>query len=325
MRTHRRVLIAGLVAIAFIATATPSAPASWPTKPVRIMVAVPPGGPADVLARLVAPKLGAALGQPIVVENRAGANGNIAYEQTAHAAPDGYTFTTVAAGVAINPSLYAKVGYDPVKDFAPVALGVTVPNVLVVHPSVPVTNLNEFIAHVRARPTKLPFASAGNGTTGHLALELFRQQTKLDFTHVPFKGGAPALTDVVAGHSQALFSIALVAMPQVRAGRVRALGITSEMRSAIAPDIPTLIENGLPGFDVQGWFGWLAPAKTPAPIVARLNAEIVKILKDPEVREKLVAQGSEPAAGPPEEFGRLLRSEHARWAKVIRTANIKLD
>jgi tripartite-type tricarboxylate transporter receptor subunit TctC len=325
MKIRQGTLIAGLAVAAFAAAAAPAARAAWPERPIRMMVAVPPGGPADIMARLVAPKLGEALGQPIVVENRAGANGNIAYEQTAHATPDGYTFTTVAAGVAINPSLYPSVKFDPTKDFAPISLGILVPNILVIHPSVPARNLKEFIDHVRTRAAKLPFASAGNGTTGHLALELFRQQTKLDVIHVPFKGGAPALTDVMAGHSQALFSIALVATPQVKAGRVRALGITSERRSGVAPEIPTLIESGLPGFDVQGWFGWLAPTKTPPAIVARLNAEIVKIMQSPEVREKLVAQGSDPAAGTPEEFGRFLRSEHERWAKVIKAANIKME
>ncbi|RPI42878.1 MAG: tripartite tricarboxylate transporter substrate binding protein, partial [Betaproteobacteria bacterium] len=295
-------------------------------KPVRMIVAVPPGGPADTLARLVAPKLTEALGQTVVVDNRPGANGIIAYEMTARAPADGYTFTAGAAGVVINPSLYRKVPYDPLKDFAPLTLGITVPNILVVHPTVPVKSVKELIAHAKALDGKLVFASAGNGTSGHLALELFRQTAGVDVVHVPYKGGGPALADVLGGQVQALFSIALSAMPHIKAGRLRPLGITSAKRSAVAPDLPTVAEaGGMPGFEVIGWFGWLAPAKMPRPIVQRLNEELVAALKSPDVRDRLLNQSTEPVGNTPAEFAAFMKSEHEKWAKVIRAANVKLE
>jgi tripartite-type tricarboxylate transporter receptor subunit TctC len=277
------------------------------------------------MARIVSPKLGEALGRTFVVDNRTGANGNIAYEITAHAAPDGYTIVNAAAGLAINPSLYGKVSYHPINDFAPIALGVVVPNLLVVNPAVPAQSVQEFIAYARAQKGRLVFASAGNGSSGHLALELFRLQAKFDSVHVPFKGGGPALVDVISGQSQALFSLALAATPHVKSGRVRALAITSAKRSPVAPDIPTVAESGLPGFEVQGWFGWLAPAATPPAIVQRLNVELNKTLADPEVRDRLLSLGSEPMGGTPQDFARLIKSEYARWAGVIKQSNIRID
>lgn len=298
---------------------------AYPTKPVRMIVAVPPGGPADTLARLVGPRLSEALGQTVVIDNRPGANGIIAYETTARATPDGYTFTAVAAGVAINPSLYRNVPYDPLRDFAPITLGITVPNILVVHPGVKAVSVQELLAQARARPGQMTFASAGNGTSGHLALELFRQTTGINVIHVPYKGGGPALADVVGGQVQALFSIALAATPQIKAGRVRALAITSARRSPVAPELPTVAELGLPGFEVVGWFGWLAPANTPRPIVSRLHAEIVKVLGIPDVRERLLSQSTEPVGNTPAEFAAFIKSEHAKWGKVIRDANVRID
>jgi tripartite-type tricarboxylate transporter receptor subunit TctC len=277
------------------------------------------------MARIVSPKLGEALGRTFVVDNRTGANGNIAYEITAHAAPDGYTIVNAAAGLAINPSLYGKVFYHPINDFAPIALGVVVPNLLVVNPAVPAQSVQEFIAYARAQKGRLVFASAGNGSSGHLALELFRLQAKFDSVHVPFKGGGPALVDVISGQSQALFSLALAATPHVKSGRVRALAITSAKRSPVAPDIPTVAESGLPGFEVQGWFGWLAPAATPPAIVQRLNVELNKTLADPEVRDRLLSLGSEPMGGTPQDFARLIKIEYARWAGVIKQSNIRID
>jgi len=252
---------------------------AFPTKPLRMIVAVPPGGPADTLARLVAPKLTAALGQTVVIDNRPGANGIIAYETTARATPDGHTFTAVAAGVVINASLYRSVPYDPLRDFAPITLGITVPNILVVHPSVPAASVKELVTLAKAKPGALAFASAGNGTSGHLALELFRMTSGADVIHVPYKGGGPALAEVVAGQVQALFSIALAATPQIKAGRLRALAITSAKRSPVAPELPTIAEAGFPEFEVIGWFGWLAPAATPRAIVSRINAELVRALR----------------------------------------------
>jgi tripartite-type tricarboxylate transporter receptor subunit TctC len=315
-----------LLAAAAAALAAVAAHAQhYPNKPVRVIVAVPPGGPADTLTRLVAPKLTESLGQTFVVDNRPGANGNIAYELAARATPDGYTIVSVAAGVAINPSLYRKVQYDPIRDFAPITLGIAVPNILVVHPSVPVKSVKELIAYAKAQNGKLAFASAGNGTSGHLALELFRDSARVDFVHVPYKGGGPALAEVIAGQVQALFSIALTAIPQVQAGKVRALAISSAKRSAVAPDLPTVAESGIPGFEVIGWFGWLAPAKTPQPVVARLNHELVRILEDKAMHDRLVSLGSDPAPMTPQQFGAFIRSEHDKWAGVIRKAGVRLD
>jgi len=298
---------------------------SYPNKPIRMIVAVPPGGPADTLARLVGPRLGEALGQTVVIDNRPGANGIIAYDMAARSTPDGYTFVLVAAGVAINPSLYRNVPYDPVRDFSPITLGITVPNILVVHPSVPAASVRELIAMAKAKPGKIAFASAGNGTSGHLALELFRQSSGIEVVHVPYKGGGPALTEVIGGQVQALFSIALAATPQVKAGKVRALAITSASRSPVAPDLPTVAESGFPGFEVIGWFGWLAPAKTPKEIVGRLNHDIVRILQLPAVHERLLSLSTVPVGDTSAQFAGFVRSERDKWAKVIRTAGIKLE
>lgn len=297
----------------------------YPNKPIRMIVAVPPGGPADTLARLVGPRLGEALGQTVVIDNRPGANGIIAYDMAARATPDGYTFVLVAAGVAINPSLYRNVPYDPVRDFSPITLGITVPNILVVHPAVAATSVRELIALAKAKPGKIAFASAGNGTSGHLALELFRQSSGIDVVHVPYKGGGPALTEVIAGQVQALFSIALAATPQVKAGKVRALAITSASRSPVAPDLPTIAESGFPGFEVIGWFGWLAPAQTPKEIVARLNHDIVRILQLPAVHERLLSLSTVPVGDTSAQFAGFVRSERDKWAKVIRAAGIKIE
>ena len=297
----------------------------YPERPVRMIVAVPPGGPADILARLVAPRLTEGLGQTVVVDNRPGANGNIAYEMAARAAPDGHTFVLVAAGVSINPSLYREVRYDPVKDFAAITQGVSVPNILVVHPSVPVATVPELVALAKARKGQLAFASAGNGTSGHLALELFKQRAGIEAVHVPYKGGGPALAELVAGQVQALFSLALAATPQIKAGRARGLAITSGKRSTVAPGLPTVAELGFPGFEVVGWFGWLAPAGTPPAIVNRLNTEIVKALKTPELRDRLLSQSTEPVGSTPKEFAAFVRSERDKWAQVIRRAGVRME
>ncbi len=321
----RRVPLAALVCFALAAPLPGSAAEAYPTKPVRMIVAVPPGGPADILARLVGPKLTEALGQTVVIDNRPGANGNIAYEMAARAVPDGYTFVLAAAGVVINPSLYREVRYDPLRDFAAITHGISVPNILIVHPSVPANSVSELVALAKSRPGKVAFASAGNGTTGHLALELFKQRAGIDVVHVPYKGGGPALAEVVAGQVQALFSLALAATQQVKAGKVRALAISSGKRSAVAPGLPTVAELGFPGYEVVGWFGWLAPAKTPRDIVARLNAEIVKALNVPDVRERLLSQSSEPVGNSPREFGAFVKSESEKWAGVIKRGNIRMD
>ena len=320
-RMGRR-LLAALVASAAMTEAYAQV---YPVKPIRMIVAVPPGGPADTLARLVGPRLGEALGQTVVIDNRPGANGNIAYEMAARAVPDGYTFVLVAAGVAINPSLYREVKYDPLKDFAPITQGIAVPNILVVHPTVAATSVKELIALAKARPGQVTFASAGNGTSGHLALEQFRLMAGIQVIHVPYKGGGPALAEVLAGQVQALFSIALAATPQVNAGKVRALAITSARRSALAPGLPTVAEVGFPGFEVVGWFGWLAPARTPPEIVNRLNGVIVRILGEPQTKERLLALGADPVGNTAPAFAAFIRSEHDKWARVIRQAGIRAE
>ena len=314
-----------LTAVLLVLAGAAHASGTYPNKPVRMIVAVPPGGPADTLARLVGPGLSNALGQTVVIDNRPGANGIIAYELAARAAPDGYTFVLVAAGVAINPILYRKVPYDPVKDFAPITHGISVPNILVVHPSVPAKSVRELVAYAKSGPGELIFASAGNGTSGHLALELFRLSSGIRAVHVPYKGGGPALAEVVAGQVQALFSIALAATPQIKAGKLRALAITSAERSAVAPELPTVAESGFPGFEVIGWFGWLAPATTPRDIVNRLNREIVQVLQRPEVRDRLLGMSTVPVGNSPQQFGQFIRAERDKWAKVVRDARIRIE
>ena len=305
--------------------AQPAVAVVYPEKPIRMIVAVPPAGPADTLSRLISPKLTEALGQAIVIDNRAGANGNIAYEMTARAVPDGYTITAVAAGVAINPSLYRDVKFDPIKDFAAITQGISVPNILVVHPAVAATSVKELIALSKARQGQLVFASAGNGTSGHLALEQFRILSGIDVVHVPYKGGGPALTELLGGQVQALFSIALVAMPQVKAGRIRALAITSAKRSAMAPELPTIAESGFAGFECVGWFGWIAPARVPSEIIVRLNREIVRILNLPDMHERLLGLGADPVANSPQAFAGFIRSEHDKWARVIKQAGMRAE
>jgi tripartite-type tricarboxylate transporter receptor subunit TctC len=288
-----------------------------------MIVAVPPGGPADILARMVGPRVGESLGQTVVIDNRPGANGNIAYETAARAVPDGYTFVLAAAGVAINPGLYREVRFDPVKDFAAITHGISVPNILIVHPSLAVTSVKELIAAGKVKPVIT--ASAGNGSSGHLAVELFRSVAGANLTHVPYKGGGPALTDLIGGQVQAMFSLALVAAPQVKAGKARALAITSAKRSRVAPELPTVAELGYPGFEVIGWFGWLARARTPNEIVTRLNGDIVKVLRSAETQERLIGLGSEPVGNSPREFAAFVAAERDKWARVVKQAGIKLD
>ena len=298
---------------------------SYPVKPIHFIVAVPPGGPADTLSRLVGPRLTAALGQPVVIDNRAGANGNIAYEMTARAAPDGYTIASVATGIAINPSIYRDVKFDPVKDFAAITQAIAVPNILVVHPAVAAASVQELIALAKARAGQLVFASAGNGTSGHLALEQFRLLSGIEVVHVPYKGGGPALTELLAGQVQALFSIALVAIPQVKAGRIRALAITSAKRFVLVPDLPTVAESGFPGFECIGWFGVVAPAKTPRNIVELMHREITRALRQPEIAQRLQDQGADVVAGSSAAFAAYIAAEQLKWAGVIRKAGIKQD
>ena len=318
---HRSVLAFVLMLVAALSSAQ-----TYPTKPIRLVVPFPPGGATDILARDVAQKLTEAWGQSVIVDNRPGAGGNIGSELVAKSAPDGYTLEMGTVGThAINASLYAKMPYDHVKDFTPVILVAGVPNVLVVTPSLPVSSVAELIAYAKANPGKLNFASSGNGTSIHLSGELFKVMAGVQMTHIPYKGSAPALQDLIAGQVQLMFDNLPPSLPQIKAGKLRALAVTSLARAPALPDVPTLAESGLPGFEASSWFGILAPAGTPAPIVAKLNAEVAKWLATPEAKEKLLKQGANPAGGTPEDFAKHIAAETAKWAKVVKDSGAKID
>jgi len=298
--------------------------AGYPDRPVRLIVPSPPGGGTDTSTRIIAPKLGEILGQQIVIDNRGGASGNIGAEAAARAAPDGYTLLAAIASLTSNPFVMKKVSYDLERDFAPISLTVTVPNVLVSHPALPVKNIKELIAFAKARPGQLQFASAGLGSAPHLMMELFLNLSGLKMIHVPYKGAGPALVDLVAGHVPLFAGNILNTLPHVRSGRVRAYGVTSARRSSAAPDIPTIAEGGLPGYEAVQWFGLLAPAGTPREIVARLHAAVVRALQDPAIRQRFVNDGADPMpSGSPEEFREFMRAEARKWAKVVKDAGIK--
>jgi len=290
-----------------------------------MIVTYPPGGGADAMARLIAPKLGESLGQPVLVENRAGASGTIAAELVAKASPDGYTLMLDAANHAVNPSLYPKLPYDPEKAFAPVTLLVLFPNMLVVHPGFPVNSVNELIAKARAEPGKIAFASSGNGSAQHLAGELFRQRAGLDMVHVPYKGGGPALTDVMGGQVPIYFANMASGLPHVKSGKLKALATTGAKRSPAAPDLPTVAESGMPGYQVYEWNAIFAPAGTAPAVINRLQADIARVVKLPEVRERMLALGGEIVASSPADLGAWVREQTASWAKVVRAANIKAE
>ena len=319
-----RSFIALAAACAFAASAI--AADVYPSRPVRIVVPFPPGGPADVLARTVGDKLQATLGQPVVVDNRPGAGGNIGMELVAKAAPDGHTLALAPAGnLTVNPSLYRNVPYDVARDFAPVTVIAAVPNILVVNAQVPAKDLAELIAYAKANPGKLNFASPGPGSGAHLAGELLKSSAAIDMVHVPFSGIAPAVTAVVAGDVQVMFAGSSSAMPHVTAGKLRALGVASPKRIASAPALPTLAESGLPGFDVTSWYSIVAPAGTPPAVVERLQREIAKALDAPDVKTKLAGLGAEPVANTPSEFSAMIKVESAKWGKIVKDANIKAE
>jgi tripartite-type tricarboxylate transporter receptor subunit TctC len=320
------VALACLVPAATQAAAPPADLASYPNRPVRWIVPFAPGGPTDIMSRSVAEKLTQRWGQQFVVDNRGGAGGNIGAEVVAKSVPDGYTLMIGHVGThAINAALYPKLGFDPVKDFTPVTLIATLPLALVVHPSVPARNVKELIALARARPGQLNFASAGNGGPTHLAGELFKVTAGIDIVHVPYKGNAAALTELVGGQVQMMFSNLLTSMPHVRTGRLRAIGISSGKRSPQAPDLPTVAESGIPGFDVSPWYGILGPAGLPRPLVMKLNAAIASVLEGPEMQQRFVAQGIDLQSSTPEQFGALIKSELVKWARVVKAAGAKVD
>ena len=321
-----RLAVGALLAFSALAAAPMAGAQAYPAKPIRIVVPFPPGGATDILARAVAQKLTDAWGQAVVVDNRPGAGGNIGSEIVAKAAPDGYTLEMGTVGThAINASLYAKMPYDHVKDFAPVILVAGVPNVLVVNPSLPVSSVQELIAYAKANPGKLNFAWSGSGTSIHLAGELFKVMAGVQMTHIPYKGSAPALQDLIGGQVQLMFDNLPPSLPHIKAGKLRALAVTSATRSSALPDTPTIAESGLPGFEASSWFGVLAPAGTPPAIIARLNAEIGAWLASAEAKEKMLALGANIGGGSPEDFARHIAAETAKWQKVVKASGAKVD
>ena len=298
--------------------------AGYPDHPVRWVVPSTAGGGTDASTRIIAPKLADYLGQQIVIENRPGASGNIGAEYVARAAPDGYTLLTCIASHASNAALMKKIPFDLARDFAPVSLMVTVPEMIIAHPTLPAKTIKELIALARARPGELQYATGGVGSIQHLAMELFLNMTGSKMLHVPYKATHPALIDVIAGHVPLMVIASLSALPQVRAGRVRAYGVTSARRMTGAPDIPTIAELGVPGYEAVQWFGQLAPAGTPREVVMKLHAGLARVLQDPEVKKRFVDDGAEATpSSSPEEFGALVRSELVKYAKVVADARIK--
>lgn len=325
MNKLARVMMA-ILAAALAASANNASAQPWPNKPIKYIVPFAPGGTTDILARTISDKLSVALGQPVVVENKPGAGGGVGADFTAKSAADGYTIMggTISTH-AINASLYPNLPYDPVKDFVAVTLIARVPNMLVINPEVPAKNVGELIALLKANPGKYTFASSGNGTSQHLSGELFKSMAGVEMQHIPYKGSPPALQDVVAGQVTMTFDNITTALPLARAGKLRALAVTTARRSSVAPDVPTLAESGLTGFEVGSWQGVFAPAATPPAIIKRLNAEIVKILNTAEVREKLVALGAEPVGDTPEQFGAYVKAEVIKWSDVVRKSGAKVD
>jgi tripartite-type tricarboxylate transporter receptor subunit TctC len=314
-----------LALAALLAQAAPAQDA-YPTRPIRFVVAFPPGGGTDIIARSIAQKLAERLGQQVVVDNRPGAGGNIGTDIVAKAAPDGYTVLMGSAGpLAINASLLGKMPFDPLRDLAPVTLAASTPNVLVVHPSVAAATVGELVALARARPGAIYFASSGPGTPAQLAGELFNSMAGVRMVHVPYKGAAPALTDLLGGQVQVMFSTLPPALPHIKDGKLRALAVTSLRRSGAMPELPTVDEAALPGFEAITWHGVVVPAGTPAAIIARLNREIVAILHRPDIVERLSSQGSEPVGSTPEEFAAYIQSETVKWAKVVRQSGAKAE
>jgi tripartite-type tricarboxylate transporter receptor subunit TctC len=298
---------------------------SYPSKPIRIVVPYPPGGFNDTLGRTLAAKFTEAWGQPAIVENKPGANTVIGSDFVAKSPPDGYTLLIVAFPFAVTPSLLKNMPYDTVKDFAPVVWAATSPNALVVNPSLPVKSVAELIALAKAKPGTLSYASTGNGSSNHISMELFKSLAGVDIVHIPYKGSGPAVTDLLGGQVQLMFDNAPNVMPQVKAGKLRALGMSGARRSSFAPDIPTIAESGVPGYEVAVWFGLVAPAGTPRDVVMKLNAEVLRILAMPDVRERFQSQGVEPVGSTPEQFGEHIKGQMVKWAKVVKDAGVQAE
>ena len=316
----RKILAAALFALPLLANAQ-----AFPTKPIRMVVTYPPGGGADLMARLVAPKMAETLGQPVVVENKPGASGQIGAAEVARAAPDGYTLMLDASSYSVNPSLYAKLPYDPAKAFTPIALIALFPNVLVVTPDFAARDVKQLVSLAKAKPGSIAFASSGNGSAQHLSGELFKQKAEVDITHVPYKGGGPAMNDVMGGQVPVFFANMASSLAHVKGGKLRALAITGSHRSPALPDVPTMAEAGVPGYEVYEWNAIFAPAGTPAPVLAKIAESIAKALQSPELRERVAALGGEIRAYGPGETEKFGRGQTELWSKVVRAGNIRVE
>jgi tripartite-type tricarboxylate transporter receptor subunit TctC len=325
---RHRLLVAAVLMIAAhgtAQTARPAAAADYPNKPIRLVVPYPASGPVDITARTLAPALTESLGQIIVIDNRGGAGGILGSELVARSAPDGYTLLLCTSANAINASLIPKLPYDMLKDFAPVTMVAVITSILVVNPSLPVHSVKDLTALAKARPGQLSYASTGNGTPTHLAAELFKSMTQLDLVHVPYKGAAPAVVDLISGQVQLSFISAPVVVSHVKSGRLRALAVTNAKRSALFPELPTLNDAGLPGYESEGWHGLFAPARTPKAIVGRLYAEFAALLRNPDISARLANGGAEPVGMPPDAFAVKVRAEISKWGKVVKVAGMKVD
>jgi tripartite-type tricarboxylate transporter receptor subunit TctC len=326
MKTLRRTLIAALAAASALAFAGAAVAQAWPAKPIKIIVPYPPGGTSDILARAVGQKLNEQYGQPVLVENKPGATGNIGADFVAKSPPDGYTLLLADIGsLAIAPSVVTTLPFDPVKDFAPVVMVAYSPHILAAHPSVPAKDVKELVALLKAKPDSLNFAISGVGGANHLAGIEFAQRAGVKWTYVPYKGGAQAITDVMAGHAQILFNGMLATYPAVKEGKLKAIAISSAKRFPAAPDVPTVAEGGLPGFETGSWQGIVAPAGTSADIVNKLHTSVMAILATPEMKDRLDKAGAEVRAMTPQQFGAFIRDEKGRWAKVVKESGAKFD
>ena len=304
------------------AAQAPSSGPAYPAKPIRVIDAYPPGGSTDVVARIIAAKFQEGTGQPWIIDNRPGAQGIIGSEVVARSAPDGYTLLMFTGSHTVHPSIYPKMPYELLRDFAPVTLTSATTNILVVHPTVPAKSVKELIAIARSKPGVLNYSSAGTGSTTHMAMELFKSMARVDFVHIPYKGAAPAVLDLVGGHVDLMFAPLPVMLPHIKSGRVRPIAVSTGKRSGALPDIPTVAESGLAGYEATNAVGVLAPAATPRDIIVKLNAEIVRILRLPDVRDRLLGLGAEPVGNSPEQFAAWLKEDIARWAKIVKDAKI---
>ena len=315
----------GILAVAVGLSWMASAQTSYPTKPIRLIVPFPPGGPTDVTARVIAEEMSQTIGQQVIIDNRAGAGGNIAAGVAAKSAPDGYTLFFATGGThGINPSLYAKIPYDPIKDFAPVVWVSTSPNVFVAHPKFPASTMGELIGYAKANPGKVNFATAGNGTTTHMSAELLKALTGIDIVHVPYRGSAPALSDLLAGHIELMVDGLPSSMPHIKAGSIKALGVTTAQRTPSAPNVPAVSET-VRGYEAVAWFGLLVPAGTPKQAIEKLNAEANRALRTEKVRKRYAELGAEPHGGTPEEFDKQIRTELKKWADVVKATGARVE